>query len=292
MDRDALRKVRSFNRAVTRRIGALEEAFLGRPRSYGATRLLYEIGPAGAEVRALRGRLDLDSGYLSRLLGRLEKEGLIRVGRSEQDGRVRVARLTAAGTREYALIDRLSDEAAEAQLAALDHKRGRRLVEAMQTVERLLRAAAVRVEIADAGSADAHRCLTRYYRELAERFPTGFDPARSIRTSAQDMNPPHGRFVLARLDGVSVGCGGLLLSGDVPYIKRMWVDPEARGLGIGRRILEALEELARDQGATRVHLETNGALTEALALYRSSGYREVDPFNAEPYAHHWFEKQL
>lgn len=292
MDHDALRQVRSFNRAVTRRIGALEEAFLGRPRSFGATRLLYEIGPAGAEVRALRARLDLDSGYLSRLLGHLEEEGLVQVGRSEQDGRVRVARLTAAGAREYALIDRLSDEAAEAQLAALDDKRGQRLVAAMQTVERLLRAAAVRIEVADAGSAAAQSCLARYYRELAERFPSGFDPARSIRTSAQDMNPPHGRFVLARLDGASMGCGGLLLTGEVPTIKRMWVDPEARGLGIGRRILGTLEGLAREHGADRVHLETNGSLTEALALYRSSGYHEVAPFNAEPYAHHWFEKQL
>jgi len=205
---------------------------------------------------------------------------------------VRVVRLTDTGTHEYEAIDRLSDEAAEAQLAALDEKRRRALVAAMREVEYLLRAAAVRIEVADAGGAAARRCLARYYRELGERFDTGFDPARSLRTSAQDMNPPHGRFVLARLDGSSVGCGGLLLDGPVPYIKRMWVDPEARGLGIGRRILEALEALARDHGAALVHLETNASLTEALALYRSSGYREVDAFNAEPYAHHWFEKQL
>jgi len=292
MDRGALQHVRSFNRAVTRRVGALEEAFLGRPRSFGASRLLFEIGPDGAEVRVLRGRLDLDSGYLSRLLGSLEDEGLISLVRARRDARVRVARLTAAGAREYELLDRLSDEAAEAQLGALDEKRRQHLVAAMQTVERLLRAGAVQVEVVDAGSSAAERCLARYYEELAERFPSGFDPARSIRTTAQDMNPPRGRFVLARLDGEGVGCGGLLLTGDVPYIKRMWVDPEARGLGIGRRILEALEDLSRDHGATRVQLETNDSLTEALALYRSSGYREVAPFNAEPYAQHWFEKRL
>jgi DNA-binding MarR family transcriptional regulator/GNAT superfamily N-acetyltransferase len=292
MDRGALQHVRSFNRAVTRQVGALEEAFLGRPRSIGASRLLFEIGPHGAEVRALRGRLGLDSGYLSRLLSSLEDEGLVRLGRSQRDGRIRVARLTAAGVREHELLDRRSDAAAEAQLGALDEKRRQHLVKAMQTVERLLRAGAVQVGVADAASTAAQTCLARYYRELAERFPSGFDPTRSIRTTAQDMNPPLGRFVLARLDGASVGCGGLLLTGGVPYLKRMWVDPEARGLGIGRRILEALEDLARDHGATRVQLETNASLTEALALYRSSGYHEVAPFNAEPYAQHWFEKEL
>lgn len=292
MDRETLQQVRSFNRAVTRRVGALDEAFLGRPRSLGASRLLFEIGPEGAEVRQLRGRLGLDSGYLSRLLASLEGEGLVSLGRSRRDARVRVARLTAAGAREHAALDRLSDEAAAAQLEALDGKRRQRLVEAMRTVERLLRAGAMQVEVADAASAAAQQCLARYYQELAERFPSGFDPSRSIRTSAKDMSPPLGRFVLARLDGESVGCGGLLLSGEVPYIKRMWVDPDARCLGIGRRILEALEDLARDHGAARVQLETNESLSEALALYRSSGYREVEAFNSEPYAHHWFEKRL
>jgi DNA-binding MarR family transcriptional regulator/GNAT superfamily N-acetyltransferase len=291
MDRGALQHVRSFNRAVTRQVGALEEAFLGRPRSFGASRLLFEIGPNGAEVRALRSRLGLDSGYLSRLLSSLEDEGLVSLGRAQRDGRVRVARLTAAGVREHELLDRRSDAAAEVQLGALDEKRRQRLVTAMQTVERLLRAGAVQVGVADAASTAAQTCLARYYRELAERFPSGFDPTRSIRTTAQDMSPPLGHFVLAGLDGQSVGCGGILLAG-VPYIKRMWVDPEARGLGIGRRILEALEDLARDHGATRVQLETNDSLAEALSLYRSSGYREVAPFNAEPYAQHWFEKEL
>lgn len=292
MDRDALHHVRSFNRAITRRVGALEEAFLGRPRSLGASRLLFEIGPDGAEVRALRGRLGLDSGYLSRLLSSLVDDGLVSLDRAQDDGRVRVANLTAAGAREVELLDRLSDEAAEAQLGALDARRRQRMLAAMQTVERLFRAGAVQVEVADAGSSEARRCLARYYDELDRRFPSGFDPARSVRTTAQDMNPPRGRFVLARLDGEGVGCGGLLLTGEIPTIKRMWVDPEARGLGIGRRILETLERLARDQGAARVQLETNDGLKEALALYRSSGYREVAPFNAEPYAHHWFEKRL
>jgi len=292
MNPEDLKRVRRFNRVVTRRVGALDDAFLGHPRSLGASRLLFEIGPDGAEVRALRGRLGLDSGYLSRLLASLEAEGLIRLGRAERDGRVRVARLTAAGAREYRQLDRLSDEAAAAQVAALDDTRRQRLLAAMETVERLLRAGAVQVEVEDAGSADARRCLARYYQELGERFPTGFDPARSIRTGSEDMNPPRGRFVLARLDGEALGCGGLLLTGELPYIKRMWVDPEARGLGIGRRLLAALERLARDQGATRVRLETNASLSEALQLYRSSGYQEVDPFNDEAYAHHWFEKSL
>ena len=90
-----------------------------------------------------------------------------------------------------------------------------------------------------------------------------------------------------------VGCGALKLQADgSAYLKRMWVAESVRGLGIGRRLLGELERHAAARGAQRVTLETNGVLTEAIALYRSAGYREVDPFNDEPYAHHWFEKQL
>jgi DNA-binding MarR family transcriptional regulator/GNAT superfamily N-acetyltransferase len=289
---DPIPRIRSFNRTVTQQIGALDGSFLGRNRSLGASRLLFEIGDEGAEIRQLRDRLDLDSGYTSRLLRGLEAEGLVRTGRSAGDARVRVVRLTASGRRELAVLNRLSDAAAGRLLERLTEPQRIALASAMEQVERLLLASAVRITVADPRGADARFCLERYFKELAARFEAGFDPARSIPADADELIPPRGYFVLARLHGRPVACGALKRHPDFGEIKRMWTAPEARGLGLGRRILHRLEELAREYGLPILRLETNRALTEAQSLYRHSGYREVSPFNTEPYAHHWFEKLL
>jgi DNA-binding MarR family transcriptional regulator/GNAT superfamily N-acetyltransferase len=289
---DRIARVRRFNRAVTQHVGALEQSFLGRGRSLGACRLLFEIGRSGDEVRRLRARVDLDSGYLSRLLRDLEHEGLVRTGPSADDARVRVATLTAAGRRELARLDRLSDQSADALLNALSDKQRETLTSSMETVERLLQAAAVRIEPADPRSPPARYCLSRYFDELAQRFDAGFDPGRSISAEADELTPPRGYFLLATLHGEPVGCGALKCLARHGEIKRMWVASSGRGLGIGRRILERLEGLARRRRLPLLRLETNRSLSEAQALYRSSGYREVERFNDEPYAHHWFEKAL
>lgn len=291
-DMDAITQVRSFNRTVTEQIGALEARFLGRNRSLGASRVLFEIGPRGAEIRSLRGRLSLDSGYASRLLRGLENEGLIRIRPSPTDARVRCATLTTAGRREVALLDRLSNRSAEALLERLPEKERASLVTAMGTVQHLLLAGAVRLQVENPRSRAAQFCLRSYFNELAERFDAGFDPGRSISAAAEELTPPHGYFVLATLNGEPAGCGALKCHATQGEIKRMWVAGTARGAGIGRRILHRLEELAGKQGLSLLRLETNKALTEAQSLYKSSGYVEVRPFNAEPYAHHWFEKRL
>jgi ribosomal protein S18 acetylase RimI-like enzyme len=107
------------------------------------------------------------------------------------------------------------------------------------------------------------------------------------------MIPPAGLFLVATLHSEAVGCGGLKFHGDAPAeVKRMWVAPAARGLGLGRRLLSELEAHAAAYRVSVLRLETNGSLAEAISLYRTSGYREVDAFNDEPYAHHWFEKTL
>jgi DNA-binding MarR family transcriptional regulator len=285
--------VRRFNRVVTQRVGALEDHYLGRDRALGEARLLWEISSDGCEVRTLRTRLDLDSGYASRLLRSLESEGLVTVGTASGDGRVRVARLTRAGRRERSLLDRRSDQLAASLVDHLDDGQQERLVSAMAEVERLLTAAMVTVEPVDPAQPDAQHCLREYFTELDERFQTGFDPAESIPAAIHEMRPPRGVFLLASLRGTPIGCGALKLHGREPAeIKRMWVDGSARGLGLGRRLLAELERYAAGQGATAVRLETNRALTQAIALYRSSGYAEVAAFNDEPYADHWFEKVL
>jgi DNA-binding MarR family transcriptional regulator/GNAT superfamily N-acetyltransferase len=289
---DAVTRIRSFNRAVTHQVGALHGHFLGRPRSLGASRVLYEIGADGLEVRRVRARLDLDSGYLSRLLRGLEAEGLIRTSRSPHDARVRIVSPTAAGRRELALLDRLSDQAATALLGRLTESQCATLVSAMESVELLLKAGTIRLEIEKPGSAAARTCLARYFAELGERFEASFDPGRSISASAEELTPPRGYFVLATLNGEPVGCGALKCQTGHGEIKRMWVEASCRGLGLGRRILQRLEELARSRRLPRLRLETNRTLIEAQRLYRASGYREVPAFNEEPYAHHWFEKDL
>jgi DNA-binding MarR family transcriptional regulator/GNAT superfamily N-acetyltransferase len=286
-------RVRSFNRTVTQRVGALQDEYLSRGRPLGASRVLWEIGDDATDVRELRARLDLDSGYLSRLLRSLERDGLVVVGADRDDKRVRTARLTAAGRAERDLLDRRSDELARSLLAPLSAEHRERLVEAMGVVERLLTAGLVEVAIEPPTTAAARFCLESYFAELNTRFDTGFDPALSISATPEDLAEPAGLLLVARLHGEPIGCGALKLRGDVPfYIKRMWVAPDARGLGVGRRILRELEDHARRRGAQVVHLETNKALREAASLYRSAGYVEVEPFNDEPYAHHWFEKRL
>jgi DNA-binding MarR family transcriptional regulator/GNAT superfamily N-acetyltransferase len=285
--------VRSFNRLVTQRVGALNDHYLARGRSLGEARLLWEIGPDGCDVRLLRSRLGLDSGYLSRLLRSLEAAGLVTVDSSEHDRRVRTARLTPTGFAERELLDRRSDDLARSMLEPLSQARRRRLVAAMAEVQRLLTATLVEIDLVDPAHRDAQYCLGEYFGELGRRFETGFDPAISHSAELHDLRSPAGLFLVARLQAEPVGCGGLKLPGDEPAeIKRMWVAESARGLGIGRRLLNELERHAMARGAGAVRLDTNKALVEAISLYRSAGYREVDPFNDEPYAHHWFEKHL
>ena len=143
MERAFIEAVRRFNRAVTQRIGALDDAFLARGRPLGQARLLWEIGPDGCDVRDLRSRLDLDSGYLSRLLRSLEHDGLVTVEVNEADGRLRTARLTAAGQAERTELDRRSDAAAASLLGPLTERQRGRLVTAMAEVERLLAVSAI-----------------------------------------------------------------------------------------------------------------------------------------------------
>ncbi|MEU7787367.1 MarR family winged helix-turn-helix transcriptional regulator [Amycolatopsis sp. NPDC049159] len=293
MDRDLIDGVRRFNRTVTQRIGALDDAFLARDRPLGQARVLWEIGVAGLDVRELRERLDLDSGYLSRLLRGLEQDGLVRVEPSDADGRVRTARLTDAGVAERATLDRLSDDAAASILGPLSGGQRRRLVAAMAEVERLLTASAVEVAPCAPERPAARFCLRAYFAELAERFDGGFDPELSSSAADAEMTPPSGVLLVAALHGEPVGCGALKFRGGAPAeVKRMWVAPPARGLGLGRRLLAELEAHAAAQGVRTLRLETNRALAEAVGLYRAAGYREVAPFNDERYADHWFEKHL
>ena len=293
MSVEMVSQVRRFNRIVTQRVGALNDRFLARNRSLGEARLLWEIGAEGRDVRSLRAQLELDSGYMSRLLRSLEGAGLVTVGPMKSDKRVRVARLTRAGRAERAVLDRRSDELAASLLAPLNAVQRDRLVAGMAEVERLLTAAMVEIAAIDPAHPHARHCVQEYFAELDRRFDAGFDPAISISAGDDELRQPAGLFLVATLQGKPIGSGALKFHDDAPTeIKRMWVAESARGLGVGRRLLGELEKHAADHGAKAVRLETNKSLVEAISLYRSAGYVEVAAFNSEPYAHHWFEKQL
>ena len=209
-------QVRSFNRTVTQRAGALSDAFLSRDRPLGQARVLWEIGPAGRDVRLLRSRLDLDSGYLSRLLRSLENDGLVAVEPSQADGRVRTAHLTARGLAERAELDRRSDEVATSILEPLSARQRTRLVAAMAEVERLLAASTVQVAVTEPRHPDARACLQAYFSELSHRFDGGFDPARSISADDDELTPPAGLLLVATLHGEPVGCGALKFHDGAP----------------------------------------------------------------------------
>lgn len=285
--------VRAFNRTITQRLGVLSEKYLGRDRPYVESRLLFEIGSKGTTVRELRTRLGMDSGFLSRLLRGLERKGLAMTRPSATDGRVKTVSLSRSGLSELSRIDALSDRLARSMLAPLGGKQAGRLLKAMSEIERLLRASGVEIAPEDPASADAERCLDRYFAEIDARFAGGFDRNRGRAAELDDFVAPRGCLLLARLHSEPVGCGALrLLEPGIGEIKRMWISPEVRGLGVGRRLLAELEREARRRRMRAIRLDTNESLAEALHLYRSADYREIKRFNDNPYAHHWFEKGL
>jgi DNA-binding MarR family transcriptional regulator/GNAT superfamily N-acetyltransferase len=287
--------VRHFNRAWTQRVGALDESFLGSGRPLGPSRLLFEIGstPGGAVVRDLRDRLGLDSGYLSRLLRRLEDEGQVVLGQDPADARRRVAALTPAGTRSYAELEDRSDDLATHLVAPLTERQRTRLAEALATAELLVRAATVDISPVDPGSPEAQAAIATFFTEIDRRFEGGFEPGDAPVEDARTLRAPYGTFLLARSEGRTVACGGVRRLGEgVAEVKRMWVGEDWRGAGLGARMLRELEAAAARLGHDRVRLDTNGTLVEAVAMYDRAGYRRIERYNDNPYASAWFEKDL
>ncbi len=140
-------------------------------------------------------------------------------------------------------------------------------------------------------SDDVRWCFGRYYAELGQMFDYVVDDALPL--GLDELTPPRGLVLIAREDGEAVGSGALKLhQPGIAEIKRMWVAPRVRGRGLGRRLLEALELAATEAGKSVTRLDSNGQLTAAIAMYRSHGYRDIPPFNDEPFADHWLEKDL
>lgn len=291
MPPDPIARVRRFNRAVTSEVGALDTSFLGRGRPLGAARVLNAIGHGHSDVAAIRDYLALDSGLMSRLLRGLEGEGVVETVPHPDDARRRVAKLTKRGRREFDAYESLSNAQAETMIAR--HPRRDELLAAMDLVASALSRARIEIVEMDPRTDDARYCLGEYYAELARRFEQGFEVSRSRDPDAKDMIRPRGAFLVALSDGLAVGCVGLKGSGgDVAEVKRLWVAPSARGLGLAKRLMEATEVAARKLNIKVLRLDTNRALPEAIALYRNSGWTEIERFNDDPYPDYFFEKAL
>lgn len=292
--RDDIAQIRYFNRVFTRRLGALDSSFLGGGLSLGQARLLFEIGAGVHEVRRLRAELGLDSGYMTRMLRGLEVKGLIQKSVASADARARDVTITTAGHAKLAELEDKSDQGARSWLAPLSESGQRRLRAAMTEVLHLLQASEVTITQADPQSVESRWCLEQFFAELGLLFEGGFDATQTIPASPAELTPPNGSFFLARCQDLPVGCAALKLDPDHrgAEIKRMWVSQQVRGLGVGRRLLKAAEDLALGAGVEVLRLSTNRALTQAQTLYRHSGYQEIPLFDNEPYAHLAFEKRL
>ncbi|MGA2793320.1 MAG: helix-turn-helix domain-containing GNAT family N-acetyltransferase [Roseiarcus sp.] len=288
---DRVARFRRFARAVTMEVGALDTSFLGRGRPLGAARVLNAIGVGRTELAEIRDYLGLDSGLMSRLLRGLEEEGLVSTTLHPDDARRRVANLTEAGRREFRAYEEISNARA---LALLDRApRSDELLNAMDLIASALGRDRIAIEEADPRSEAARYCLGEYYAELGRRFERGFDVSRSRDPDAADMVRPRGAFLLAMSDGMPIGCVGLKgAGGKLAEIKRLWICPTARGLGVGKRLMRAAETVARELSVETLRLDTNSALPEALKLYRTSGWLEIDRFNEDPYPDRFFEKRL
>jgi len=151
----------------------------------------------------------------------------------------------------------------------------------------------IRFEPTAADDPDAAAGLAAYYAELDRIFPTGFNPSAWSALTAEDTRPPHGRFLVMRTDSEAIGCGAVKsLDSDTAEIKRMWIRDDFRGQGLGPALLSVLEQEASQMGHSIVRLDTSSHLPQAVAMYRKYGYDEIEPYNDNPYAGHWFEKHL
>ncbi|MFE6944374.1 GNAT family N-acetyltransferase [Streptomyces chartreusis] len=287
---DHVTAFRRFNRYFTRRIGVLDDHYLGQDRPLGEARLLFEIGD-GMSLRELRSRLGLDAGYLSRMAKALQAQGMVTLSAHPEDSRLRMIEPTAAGRVEVKEQNRRANLVAAGLLDGLSEPQRAELAGALATAQRLLRLASITVALVDGAAPDARACLEGYAADIDERFPEGFD--KDDLVAPREVSGDAGAFFVAYEEDRPVGCGALRrLEPGVGEIRHVWVHPAARRLGLARRLLEALEQEAVARHLSVVRLDTHAALTEAQAMYRACGYTAIPAYDDNVYASHWFEKRL
>ena len=293
---DRVRAVRSFNRFFTRQIGVLREGLLHSPYSLTEARILFEVAQSDdLTATELCKELGLDAGYLSRIISGLEQQGLLERVRSEADGRQRLLRLTPDGRQAFALLDQRSrDEVAE-MLGNLSESDQRRLLEAMETIEQVfdtgLKYAGPFVlrahEPGDMGWV-THRHGVLYAREYGwdERFEALV--AQIVADFINNFDPDREHCWIAEMNGEIVGSVFVVRASDtVAKLRLLLVEPQARGMGLGTRLVEECIRFARRRGYEKLVLWTNSVLVEARHIYAKAGFTLVEQ---EP--HHSYGKDL
>lgn len=288
--------VRQFNRFFTRQIGVLREGLLHSPYSLTEARILFELGQSNQVTASKLGReLGLDAGYLSRILARLEQQGLLEKVRSENDGRQLLLSLTAAGREAFALLDHRSREEVSEMLEDLSEEDQQHLLKAMQTIESLLSNGfkfsepfVLRPhEPGDMGWV-THRHGVLYAQEYGwdEHFEALV--AQIVADFINHYNPARERCWIAEMDGEIIGSVFVVQSSEtVAKLRLLLVEPKARGLGLGTRLVEECIRFARRHGYQKLMLWTNSVLLEARHIYEKTGFHLV----AEE-AHHSFGHDL
>jgi DNA-binding MarR family transcriptional regulator/GNAT superfamily N-acetyltransferase len=287
---DRVAAVRRFNRFYTRQIGVLRKTFLDSPYSLGEARVLYEIARGNAPTASEIGRaLDLDAGYLSRVLRNFETRGLIRREASASDGRQSHLTLSPRGRKNYAPLERRSQRDTGAMLGRLKPEDQLRLMAAMNTIQTLL-GGKPESAAAEAPAPDRRYLLraprpgdfgwiVKRHAELYAREYQWIEPfegvcAQIVADFANNNDPKRERCWIAEMDGENVGCVFLVAdSATVARIRLLLVDPRARGLGLGARLADECIGFARNAGYKKITLWTHSVLTAARHIYQKAGFK-------------------
>ncbi|WP_280151049.1 helix-turn-helix domain-containing GNAT family N-acetyltransferase [Piscinibacter sp. XHJ-5] len=306
---ERIEAVRRFNRFYTRRIGVLREGVLHSSFTLTETRLLWELAhlppdSRGVTVTGLAGRLDLDIGYLSRLLRGFKERGFIKSTRSTTDARQQLLTLTAAGRRAFAPLNTRSQEETGALLARLDDGQQHRLLSALGEVERLLddspRGAGSAYLLRPHRPGDMGWLVSRHGALYAQEYQWDMRFEALVARIAADFierfDARREACWVAERDGANVGCVCLVQARDdttqqvlpgVAQLRLLLVEPAARGLGLGKRLVAECTRFAREAGYQRIRLWTNSVLSAARAIYMHEGYLLTA---SEP--HHSFGQDL
>jgi DNA-binding MarR family transcriptional regulator/GNAT superfamily N-acetyltransferase len=298
MPEDRVAAVRAFNRFYTARIGALRDGLLRTPHSLTEARVLYELGQREVtEVAELRRELDLDAGFLSRLLARLQSHGLVARERSTDDARRQRIRLTEDGVAAFAELDRRSADEIRAVLGALSEDDQKRLVAAMDTVHDVLTQAppAAGFVLRSPHPGDYGWIVQRHGALYAQQYgwDEGFEAlvARIVADYAEEHDPRREAAWIAEVDGEPAGCVLCVRrEDDVAQLRLLLVEPRARGRGIGARLIEECLRFAQRAGYTRITLWTNDVLHEARRLYERVGFELVESAPHHSFGHDLVEQ--
>jgi DNA-binding MarR family transcriptional regulator/GNAT superfamily N-acetyltransferase len=290
---DAVSALRAFNRFYTGHLGMLGPGFLSTPHTLAEARVLFELAQEEQiEVSVLRERMRIDAGHLSRLLARLEHRGLVARQRSAADGRRQLARLTPEGEADFALLDRRSAEDTGARLNGLGDAERRRLVAALAEVRRLLEPAARArtVVLRPPRPGDFGWVVERHGRLYAEEY--GWDGsfevlvARIVADFAEQHDPAREAAWIAEVDERPAGCVFCVREDDdVAKLRLLLVEPRARGLGLGARLVDECIGFARRAGYRRLTLWTNDPLVHARRLYERAGFALVSEEPSHAFGH-------